>query len=170
MEFMKAGGEEGLRLRPAKTKTLFLLAVSLTFTVAGIHAIATKRAFAGWLVLLFFAVCSAVFAIHLLPGASYLELLPEGFIACSLFRRRPLVRWDSVSVFRVERAPGTGIKLVVFSQTIPNYPRLAAINQRLVGDTDALPDTYGRNAEQLALLMNEWRRRGKIAIEQTTSC
>ncbi len=132
-----------MRLVPSRTKTIALLTISVAFTIVGVWAIGTGRGFAGWLVALFFGVCSTAFAIHLWPGASYLELSPEGFVVSSLFRRWPLIRWDSVSEFEVAPIPGSGIRKVVFSRDSP-YPRLAALNRSLVGATDALPDTYGR--------------------------
>src|SRR5947208_13499225 len=95
-----------MRLQPSKTKTVFLLTISLVFTIAGVGAIGRGREFAGWFVALFFGVCSTGFAIHLLPGASYLDLSPEGFVVSSLFRRWALTRWDSVSEFHVAPVPG----------------------------------------------------------------
>ena len=148
-----------MRLQPSRTSTAALLTISVAFTIAGVGAIGSGRGFAGWLVALFFGVCSTAFAIHLLPGASYLDLSPEGFVVSSLFRRWLLIRWDSVSEFHVAPVPGSGIRKVVFSRESSDHPRLAALNRRLVGATDTLPDTYGRTPEQLAKLMNEWHRR-----------
>jgi len=128
-----------MRLLPSRTKTIALLAVSLVFTIAGVGAIGNGKGFVGWLVALFFGVCSTAFSIH-------------------LWRRCPLIRWDSVSEFDVALIPGSRIRKVVFSRDSP-HPRLAALNRSLVGATDALPDTYGRTPDQLADLMNEWRRR-----------
>src|SRR5712692_8162679 len=123
-------------LRPARTKTVVLLTVSLAFTVIGVGAIGTGQRIVGWFVALFFGVCSAAFAIHLWPGASYLELSPDGFVVCSLFRRWPPIRWHSVSEFHAARLPASGIRKVVFSRDSSPYPRLAAINRSLVGATD----------------------------------
>jgi hypothetical protein len=74
-----------MRLLPSRTKTIALLTISVAFTIAGVRAIGDGKGFAGWLVAVFFGVCSAAFAIHLAPGASYLELSPEGFVVSSLF-------------------------------------------------------------------------------------
>jgi hypothetical protein len=149
-----------MRLRPARTKTAFLLTISLAFTAIGGGMIVSGQGITGWFVTLFFGICSAAFAIQLSPGASYLQLSSEGFVACSLFRRQPLIRWDSVSEFHVAPAPGSGMKMVVYSRGHSRHPRLAAINRSLVGATDALPDTYGRTPDELAALLNEWRLRG----------
>jgi len=88
-----------LTLRPAKAKTIGFLLVCLVFAVAGALMVRTGEAM-GWLSV-FFGLGCVVFGINLLPGASYLHLGPEGFIPCSLFRRWPQVRWDTVSEFRV---------------------------------------------------------------------
>jgi hypothetical protein len=150
---------ETLRLPPSRTKTLFLLAVSLAFTAIGAAMILSGGGIANWFCGVFFGVCSTAFTIQLWPGASYLLLLPDGFVVCLLFRRRPLIRWDSVSEFRVALVPASGMRMVVFSRDPSPNPRLASINRRLVGDTDGLPDSYGRKPDQLADVLNEWRRR-----------
>src|SRR2546421_3692742 len=132
-----------MRLLPSRSKTVTLLAVSLAFTAIGVWAIGTGQGI-GWFVALFFGVCLAGFAIHLWPGASYLQLLPEGFVVRSLFRTLPLIRWENVSEFHVAPVPGSGAKMVVYSCDSSRHPRLAALNRSLVGATDALPDSYGR--------------------------
>src|SRR6266850_2221057 len=101
-----------MRLLPSRTKTVALLAICVGFTIVGVGAIGNGKGFVGWLVALFFGVCSTGFAIHLWPGASYLQLLPEGFVVRSLFRTLPLIRWESVSEFHVEPVPGSGVKMV----------------------------------------------------------
>ena len=150
-----------MRLLPARTKTSILLAVSLAFTAIGVGMVVSGR-ITGWFVGLFFGICSGALAIHLWPGASYLQLSADGFVACSLFRRQPLIRWDSVSEFHVAPPLGSGIKMVVFSRGQSPHPCLAAINRSLTGATDALPDTYGRTPEELAELLNQWRRRALL--------
>jgi len=150
-----------MRLVPSKTKTAALLTISIALTIAGVGAIGRGQGFVGWLVALFFGICSTAFVIHLLPGASYLELSPEGFVVSSLLRRWPLIRWESVSEFDVAPVPGSS-RRVVFSRDSPQHPRLAALNRSLVGATDALADNYGRTPEQLADLLNEWRRRALV--------
>jgi len=146
-----------MRLRPARTKTAFLLTVSLAFTAIGVVMVNSGEGIPGWFVALFFGVCSVAFAIQLCPGASYLQLFPDGFVVCSLFRRHALIRWDSVSEFRVAPVPGSGMKMVVYSRDHSRHPRLTAINRNLTGATDALPDTYGRPPGELAELLNKWR-------------
>ncbi|HTM51614.1 MAG TPA: hypothetical protein VL285_23125 [Bryobacteraceae bacterium] len=146
-------------MRPARKRGFPGLALALLFTAGGVLMIRDKQGGAGWFCALFFGLCSLVFALQLWPGASYLRISTEGFEMRVLLRRRPLVRWDRVSEFRVAALPGAG-RMVVYSPDPPPQPGLAAVNRALVGETDALPDNFGRSPEQLAELLNEWRRNG----------
>lgn len=51
------------------------------------------------------------------------------------------------------------IKLVVFDVLGRPDAGLTAINRQFVGAQAGLPDTYGRSAEDLAALLNQWRNR-----------
>jgi hypothetical protein len=82
---------------------------------------------------------------------------PEGFVVCSLFRKWPLVGWQDVSEFRVARVPSLGTKIVVYDWNRAPKPGLRRMNRALVGAGEGLPDPYGRNAEELAVLLNLWR-------------
>src|SRR5215813_87664 len=74
------GSGRVMRLRPARRRTAFLLTTSLAFTAIGVAMLFSGEGIAGWFVGLFFGVCSAAFAIHLSPGASYLQLSSDGFV------------------------------------------------------------------------------------------
>lgn len=112
----------------------------------------------GWASVLFFGLGAIVGAIHLVPGMSYLRLTPDGFIIKSMYRISRPVRWDSVSEFRVAKMEFL-IKMVVFDALARPDAGLSAINRQLVGAQAGLPDTYGRSAEDLAALLNQWRDR-----------
>ena len=137
---MAISPQQSLLLRPARWKLLVMLAVSLAFTTIGALMIRDNQGIKAWLSASFFGLCSTVFAIQLFPRASYLHLRPDGFVACTLFRRWPLVRWDSVSEFQVVAVPPLGKKMVVYNDA-----------------TATLPDTFGLKPDQLAELLNEWR-------------
>jgi hypothetical protein len=144
-------------LRPARKWGFLRLALGLLFTAGGLGMIRDEQGAAGWFCALFFGLCSLVFAVQLWPGGSYLRLSPDGFEVRLLLRRWPLVRWERVSEFRVAAVPGAG-RTVVYSPDPPARPGLAAVNRALVGETDGLPDNFGRSPEELAQLLNEWRR------------
>lgn len=113
-----------------------------------------------WLSVGFFALCAVVFALQLVPGASYLRITDEGFVFCSLFRKSPLVPWREVSEFRVASVPPSSHKLVVYDLNNALRPAIRSVNRALVGASDGLPDTYGLKPQELADLLNSWRLRG----------
>jgi hypothetical protein len=156
---MSSSAQETVVLRPSKLKFIGFLTGSLVLTGGGIGMIASGEGISGWFCAIFFALCSAVFVVLLLPGASYLRLTPEGFVVCSLYRVWPLIAWSGVSVFRVELMP-PATRAVVFDQPgAADHLRLRRVNRAIAGGEGMLPDTYGMKAADLAALMNEWRNR-----------
>lgn len=152
-----------LRLHPAKGKGLLLFTICIALTLVGMSMIGAGS-WKGWLVTLFFGLGTVLFAIQLLwPSASYLDLSPDGFVVCALFRPSSLIRWDRVSEFRVVHIPPKRTKMVGFDVDTSLLPSLAATVRRLTGANGALPDTYGRKPDELADLMNEWRRKALLA-------
>jgi hypothetical protein len=143
-------------LRASKRKALQFLAISLGFTAMGVLMIRDGAGLKGWFFASFFGLAVVVFLASLWPGASYLKLTPTGVECCSLFRRW-FYPWETVSDFGVGHI--SGYKMVVFSRHCHSYVRLPAFNRWLWGVTDALPDTYGLKHEELAELLNKWRRR-----------
>ena len=147
-------------LHPSKRKVLLLLAICLSFTAAGVAMILEGEGLSGWFVTAFFGLGLAVSLANLWPGASYLKLTRKGMECRSLFRRWPFIPWETVGEFGVSSVSNDESRsMVVFNRFVPAPPRLAAFNRGLVGKRDALPDTYGMSPEELADLLNEWRRR-----------
>lgn len=153
---------EKLRLHPAKGKGLLLLVISIVFTLVGVSMIGEGQ-WKGWPATVFFGLASVFFTINLFwPSASYLDLSPDGFVVCALFRPSPLIRWDSVSEFRVVRIPPKRTKMVGFDVNASLHPSLSATVRRVVGASGTLPDTYGRKPDELVDLMNQWRRKALV--------
>ena len=153
-----------LVLRPNRLWGAVYLLTCLGFAAIGGFMIAEGQG-AGWFVAGFFGLGVAVFSIGLLPGASYLRLSAEGFTLCSLYRRRDFA-WGDVGPF----FPGviSGRKMVLFDFADSAYrPRWRAVARALSGAEDALPDTYGMTAGELAALMNDWRENVYAADETT---
>jgi hypothetical protein len=143
-----------LKFYPSPVKWLLIGLVSAVFAASGVWMVSIE-ADRGWLVLIFFALCLAVSAIMLLPGAGGLVLDAEGFVATSLFRSHRF-RWRDVNGFEpisVSRQRMVGFDDVTGGRTI------GAINTALAGRNAALPDTYGFSADELAELMQRWRDR-----------
>jgi hypothetical protein len=154
---MPSSDPQSLVLRPSKEKLLLLLLLCLALTVAGADVVVTLGGFMGWFSLSFFGLGSLIFAIQFLPGASYLELRPGGFVVSSLFRKWPLIPWTAVGGFRVARVPPAQKAMVVFDKEGGRTGLGTKVNRALVGADQGPPDTYGLQPQELADLMNQWR-------------
>ncbi|MDQ3713913.1 MAG: hypothetical protein M3388_17075 [Acidobacteriota bacterium] len=145
-----------LTLKTKPTKTLFYLLGSLIFVVIGVLTL--EGTFVHWLIIGFFGLGSIVFALLLLPTASYLRLTPEGFTMCSLFRSHSY-NWSEIEDFAVGKM--ANMETVIFDHSLfyKNQNTLRKTNKKFFGFEAGLPDTYGMSAEELANLMNEWKRR-----------
>jgi hypothetical protein len=121
-----------------------LLLICLGFTVVGVLMIVEGEGLAAWFVASFFGLGLVVALAQFWPAASYLKLTSKGFVCCTLFRNWSAA-WDSVSQFYVGRVGND--ERVVFERSGSSA-------------TKFLPDTYGRTPQDLADLMNDWRRRG----------
>ncbi|PIY80609.1 MAG: hypothetical protein COY80_02040 [Candidatus Pacebacteria bacterium CG_4_10_14_0_8_um_filter_42_14] len=147
--------KQELTLYPSKRKLLLLLILSLVFTGIGLAMLVSGER-TGWFVFGFFGLCSAVFVISMLPGASYLRLKSEGYDICSLFKTHS-VKWRDIGPLTVGTISGN--KMVVFDYS-PNYTEHVSSRQlakNLTGFEGALYNTFGMSTEELAGVMNEWR-------------
>ena len=157
-------GDRTVVLYPSRLKFAAYLVLCAAFTVAGIMMIASGEAI-GWLTAVFFGAGVVVFAVSMLPGASYLELTDDGFRVRSLFRSHTTL-WRAVSEFRFG-ALASGRKSVVFDLAAGEPSSLLrSANRALAACEGALPDNYGMKPEALAALMNErlYRFRPKSAL------
>ena len=120
------------------------LLLCLGFTVVGVFMIMDGEGLSGWFVALFFGLGVVVFLAQFWPAASYLKLTPKGFVCCTLFRSWS-AEWESVGDFHVGK---------IGDETRVVFKRYDSSTKTF------LPDSYGRTLEELADLMNDWRRRG----------
>jgi hypothetical protein len=156
---------EVLVFRPSKFKWILILLASSGFVVAGATVMIPfpSQRWQGWLVVCFFGICTLASILQLLPSSSWLRLTVEGFQTRTMFRELPMIRWREVGSFSVARLPPLRLtKMVVYDAVQPRHEKLAAVNRRLVGASEGLPDTYGHRADKLAAIMNEWRSRSII--------
>ncbi|MGO9258307.1 MAG: hypothetical protein ACLQU1_18620 [Bryobacteraceae bacterium] len=160
MDHTKSADRRVLVLRPAKWKSIACLVGSLAFAAFGARVAVSNGGIVVWLCVSFFALCSAVFLVQLIPGSSYLRLTAEGFDVCTMFRKWPRILWSSASNFRAVSIPPSFTRLVVFDLDEPARRTLSRLNRGLAGADAGLPDTYGMSAQDLASLMNAWRSGG----------
>lgn len=120
----------------------------------------------GWLMfgfcVVFFGAAGIVAAIQFLPGVAFLRLSPSGFKYRTL-RKRWEYGWDEVESFGTWEVPRAKTKMVGFNFSKPPEEIgdhvVRGANQSVSGFDAGLPDTYGRSADELAHLMNEWKER-----------
>lgn len=147
--------EDGLRLRPSPRKWLVVLAIAATFTAVGTMMVG-DGASGGWFVTIFFGLCTAIGLVVLLPGSMFLEVRRDGFETSHLFRRRRFA-WSEVGRFSAVEVVSR--PMVAFDRIGAAPSRLGKLSAAIAGANDALPDTYGMDAAELAALMNAARER-----------
>lgn len=133
--------------------------------------------FWGWLVAGFFALGVIVSVINLLPGSSYLRLDNEGFTTCSLFRTHTF-RWFDVERFDVARISTNKMVVFDFSDTYRKQEVGRRVATAVTGHEGALPESYGMSQEELAKLLNDYRRSAYLgndnaspaALRQLSNC
>ena len=134
-----------------------LLGLAALFGMAAVTSAAdvTAQILLGGLAAL--SVAGAGFSFKaLVPGAAYLRLSPQDFIVKPLRGSARTYRWSQVSPFEAKAIRGASF--VYFNVTPDDGERVAGSWQAaVVGHSANLPDTYGRGAEDLAVLMNRWR-------------
>ena len=148
-------------LTPSRRKVLGLLALGAIFTTSGIWTIRSGDQ-EGWCAATFFGLSIVVFALQLLPGSAYLRIGPEGFTVCNLYRAQ-FYRWSDVDSFQITRIRFGKVVAFNFAPHVRGGERVRRLAATLAGYENVLPDTYGKSAEHLASLLNEYRRQyGKI--------
>ena len=145
---------ENLVLRPSKRKWVLVAIGSFLFTALGFFLMPEVGLF-GWVLVLFFGACFIVAVLGFVPGASYLKLMPDGFVHCSLWRKNRF-RWRDVKDFHVIYMRGH--PMIVFDVSgLERVSIMAGLSRFVSGADAALSDTYGLKADDLAKLMNDWK-------------
>ena len=115
-----------------------------------------------WFEIVFFGVGVIIAFVALLPGSTYLRLTPEGYEMRALFRTWKQ-SWQQIERFQAYRKPTSWRRYVgiIYDPSYKGRRRARRLNRSLAGVDDALRDTYGLSADELANLMNEWLNRYK---------
>ena len=103
----------------------------------------------------------------LLPNSAYLLLTTTGFTVRTLFKQKDY-RWAEVEDFGATILRGKPWVVFTLSREGKvNLPEtsLRGLNKAVSGGDDNLPDTYGMSAEELAELMNQWKKRSTGAVQ-----
>jgi hypothetical protein len=137
----------------SKTKWIWVGLVSIILGFGGIIGIQSGEAI-GWVVAPFFGLGLLVSAVQMLPGAAYLKVGPGGLEFRTLFRTRRIA-WAEISGFGHYRQASQGFVGINFHGSAKGFSQNAS--SALVGFHDALPETYGHKAEELAVLLTGCR-------------
>ena len=151
---MQHGAE--ITLHPGRLKHLGFAALCAGFTAIGVFMIRDEAEWA-WFVAIVFGLGLAIFLVQLIPGASYLRLSEDGMFVKTLFRTMNY-RWDHIEGFGVAKIGRNNMVCFDLRDDAPGSTRGRRFSAALTGIDAVLPDTYGRSAEELVLLLDAWKR------------
>jgi hypothetical protein len=118
----------------------------------------------GWFVIAVFGLGTLVSVVQLLPNASYLLLTDRGFTVRSIYRSG-FVEWGEIGFFTTATIATNRMVVFNYSSHFDRAMRARQFARTLAGFDGALPDTYGMRAEDLATLLNDWRKRHAAALD-----
>ena len=153
-----------LTLYPSKKKMLWMMLTSFAFSVGGMFIIQDGDVL-GYACFGFFALCTLVSGLMLMPGANYLAIRPDGFTSCTAFRTID-VNWLDVQEFRVLTVAGTSVVGWIYQPHYQPKAKARKLAAALSGVEESLPANYTVPAQQLMALLDQRRR---IALEEGTA-
>ena len=110
----------------------------------------------GGAILLLFSACAVVGVLQYSTHCSSLRLSTDGLEVISLFRRRKY-RWSDVREFRTQKLGPLECVVIRLGDVTPLVASPAYSAVPWHGVEEAIPDTYGMTAEELARRLNDWR-------------
>ena len=146
-----------LILRPKKSSAIWLLIVCILF-VAGSIWMAQEKRWIGYLCAGFFALGIPISIAQLIPGSTYLQITDNGLSFANMFRITN-IPWNVIDHFFVVSMKRTGVtvhKMVGFN-FVSSYDHAKTsrrVSTAIAKCEGALPDTYGKTAEELVDMLN----------------
>lgn len=146
-----------LTLYPRRSRAIWLLLGCSAFVALGVWlGLSGERN--GFLGAAFFGLGIPIAVIQLLPGSAFLRIDSAGITFAAMFRTTSLP-WSAFAEFFVVTLRQTGVQMheMVGFNFAPTYDRARhgrAMAKVFVKCEGALPDTYGKKAEELAALLN----------------
>lgn len=136
--------------------SLFLISAA---GVAGGIWIGMVKSWTGFFIAGLFVRWLPIAIVQRIPGCPYLHVDQSGFTISNLFRRNT-VPWSAVDQFFVVTIRHTGIwvRQIVGFNFVPSCHQLKKFRQfaKIIGKCEgAIPDTYGKKANELAQFLNE---------------
>jgi hypothetical protein len=142
-------------LYPKRATSLRLLLISAIFVVVGISMV-RSGVWLGYFAAAFFVLGIFVALAQMLPGSGFLRIDAQGVTCSSLFRKWSIA-WADIEGFYVVTVPTAPTRQMVGFNYAPTYTssqRSRAFSKAVGGCEGAFPDTYGKSANELALILN----------------
>ena len=149
--------EQAAIFYPKKSSAVLLLLVCSAFVAIGL-CVAAKEGWPAYVCASFFGVGIPIAIVQLLPGSSLLQVGAKGLTIVNLFRASE-IPWEAIDHFNVVTMMQTGVQIheMVGINFAPSYDA-ARLGRRVLraiaGCEGALPDTYGKRADELAAWLN----------------
>ncbi len=162
--------QKPLTLYPKRSSAVWWLLLSLMFVIIGIWTFDSND-WKSYCVTVFFGLIATVFLIQLVPGSTYLLIDRRGFTICNLFQKS-FIAWSDVDefyVYSIMDSNDNPVSKMVGIKLLPTSGgRIGkAVAVAIGGHEGALPDTYGKRAEELAALMTSYLQMARGGV--TTS-
>lgn len=149
-------------LKPSRTDRYLIVALGAAIVAAVVFL--PGNPLVRWLLGVVFGLLMLGGLVAMLSGSGGLELRRDGFTTVQMFRRKTTL-WTQTAGFRAGPLQGFWIwgvelrpKFVLVDLAGPSAQQAGARVAAVVsGAHNALPETYGLEAEHLASLMNEMR-------------
>lgn len=142
-----------------RSRSVRMLSLALVLVAGALLTVVTHGLDAGWIGLAFFVPCTGIFTFNLVKPPR-LILTGQGFRFFNLWRRSPLFEWGLAHGFRPRTVTyWTTIIAFTYDGDAPRWRGLlAAANRAMTKRNAALPSTYGMRPQDLADLLERWRR------------
>jgi hypothetical protein len=111
-----------------------------------------------WVTVIFFGIGCLLSLVKLFSPWDFLRLTHHGYEEHVLFRSSH-VAWKDIERFIPYKVGATPMVGIVFADSYTRQVRSRRFARSFAGVEGALSDTYGRSADELADLLNDWRVR-----------
>jgi hypothetical protein len=139
-------------LRPNRIKTYLAATGCLIASIVGAW-VGIAGESSGWGILILFGIATLTFGCTALPNSTFLEIRPDGFMICTMFRSSSF-KWSDVETFSVGFVGLRQMVVFNFSSGFKAAPSARRLASSLTGFEGALPDSYGMSLPDLANLLN----------------
>ena len=144
-------------LKSSNVKMFFLILLAIGFVVIGVYMIRDGRLM-GWLVALFFGAAVPILTIQITQGSGYLKIDKSGIHIGTIRSKDTTYYWEDLSEFGVVSINGNKMVSLSYADSYKKEKLGRSVASGLAGVEGALPDTYGLKAEELAILLTDYKQ------------